>query len=38
MQKMRGNLRETASIRSAKNTLISKALDEAEKKVDRRTQ
>jgi large subunit ribosomal protein L10 len=33
MQKMRGNLRETASIRSAKNTLISKALDEAEKKV-----
>jgi len=33
MQKMRKNLRETASIRSAKNTLISLALDEAEKKV-----
>ena len=33
MQKMRNNLREVGSIRSARNTLISKALDEAEKKV-----
>ncbi len=33
MQKMRKNLREVGSIRSARNTLISKALDEAEKKV-----
>lgn len=33
MQKMRKNLREIGSVRSARNTLISKALDEAEKKV-----
>jgi len=33
MQKMRKNLREVGSIRSARNTLISKALDDAEKKV-----
>jgi len=33
MQQMRRNLHGTASIRSAKNTLIFKALDEAEKKV-----
>jgi large subunit ribosomal protein L10 len=33
MQKMRKNLREVGSVRSARNTLISKALDEAEKKV-----
>ncbi len=33
MQKMRKNLREIGSIRSARNTLISKALDEAEKKI-----
>jgi len=33
MQKMRKNLREIGSIRSARNTLISKALDESEKKV-----
>jgi len=33
MQKMRKNLREVGSIRSARNTLISRALDEAEKKV-----
>ncbi len=34
MQHMRKNLRETASIRSAKNTLIYRALDAAEKKVN----
>ena len=33
MQKMRKNLREIGYIRSARNTLISKALDEAEKKI-----
>jgi len=33
MQKMRKNLREVGSIRSARNRLISRALDEAEKKV-----
>jgi large subunit ribosomal protein L10 len=33
MQKMRKNLREIGIIRSARNTLLSKALDEAEKKV-----
>ena len=33
MQKMRKNLREIGSVRSARNTLISKALDEAEKKI-----
>jgi len=33
MQKMRKNLREVGTIRSARNTLISKALDEAEKKI-----
>ena len=33
MQIMRKNLRETATIRSAKNNLIFKALDEAEKEV-----
>ena len=33
MQKMRKNLREVGSIRSARNTLISKALDEAENKI-----
>ena len=33
MQKMRKNLHEVGSIRSARNTLISRALDEAEKKV-----
>ena len=33
MQHMRGNLHGTASIRSAKNSLIFRALDEAEKKV-----
>jgi len=34
MQKMRKNLREICSIRAARNTLISKALDEADKKVN----
>jgi large subunit ribosomal protein L10 len=33
LQKMRGGLRKKAQIRSSKNTLIMKALDEAEKKV-----
>jgi large subunit ribosomal protein L10 len=33
MQKMRKNFREIGYIRSARNTLISKALDEAEKKI-----
>ena len=33
MQSMRGNIRAKAQIRSAKNSLIMKALDEAEKKV-----
>ena len=33
MQQMRKNIRESAKIRSAKNTLIFRALDEAEKKV-----
>lgn len=33
MQKMRKNLREVGTIRSARNTLLSKALDDAEKKV-----
>lgn len=33
MQQMRKNLRSVATIRSAKNTLIVKAIDEAEKKV-----
>jgi large subunit ribosomal protein L10 len=33
MQQMRKNLRSVATIRSAKNTLIIKAIDEAEKKV-----
>ena len=33
MQQMRKNLRPVATIRSAKNTLIIKAIDEAEKKV-----
>jgi large subunit ribosomal protein L10 len=33
MQKMRKNLREVGSIRSARNTLLQKALDDAEKKV-----
>jgi len=33
MQQMRKNLRSVATIRSAKNTLIIKAFDEAEKKV-----
>ena len=33
LQKMRGGLRKNALIRSSKNTLIMKALDEAEKKV-----
>jgi len=33
MQKMRANIREKATIRSAKNSLIVRALEEAEKKV-----
>ena len=33
LQQMRGNIRKKALIRSAKNTLILKALDEAEKQV-----
>jgi large subunit ribosomal protein L10 len=33
LQKMRGGLRKKAQIRSSKNTLIMKAIDEAEKKV-----
>ena len=33
MQQMRKNIRESAKIRSAKNTLIFRALEEAEKKV-----
>jgi large subunit ribosomal protein L10 len=33
MQKMRKNLREVGTIRSARNTLLCKALDDAEKKV-----
>jgi large subunit ribosomal protein L10 len=33
LQKMRGNIRKKAEIRSSKNTLILKALDEAEKQV-----
>jgi large subunit ribosomal protein L10 len=33
LQQMRGNIRKKATIRSAKNTLILKALDEAEKSV-----
>ena len=33
MQQMRSNLREVATIRSAKNSLILRALDEAEKKI-----
>lgn len=33
LQKIRGNIRKKATIRSAKNTLIVRALDEADKKV-----
>lgn len=33
LQKIRGNIRSKATIRSAKNTLIMRALDEADKKV-----
>jgi large subunit ribosomal protein L10 len=33
LQKIRGNIRKKATIRSAKNTLIIRALDEADKKV-----
>ena len=33
LQKIRGNIRKKAQIRSAKNTLIIRALDEADKKV-----
>ena len=33
MQQMRSNLRDSAKIRSAKNSLIIRALDEAEKKI-----
>jgi len=33
LQQMRQNLRESATVRSAKNSLIQRALDEAEKKV-----